>query len=428
VSTYCGAFVSEIACPTDEGSKITYAAKVELFAADIVLSQPAPPSVSAVGGGLAENPSVAGTSDIAFHASDSPSGLYEAIFTVDGTVAGRVILNEEGDRCRNVGETTDGLLAFLSPRPCPPELSVDLPFDTSHIANGPHHLLVTVTDAAGNASVVLDRTITVANPSPAGNGPGGGAPRGPLNGAGVSSEAAEHAVLSAAWKPPRGAHGARSARLRTRFGARRTIEGSLKGPEGRPISSAVVEVASLPAAAGASLRALSSVHTDAAGRFSLALPRGLPSCELLLAYRGHVGDSLPTATRALTLVVPAAPRLGIAPRTASSQGTIRLSGTLLGGPIPPGGKALVLEARAPRGRWLEFHVVRTSTRGRFSFVYRFRLPGPRAISSGSSAKRRPTIPMRLGRRTSWGFLRGEGRGRPTPGRPFPRARHGPAGR
>jgi hypothetical protein len=254
-----------------------------------------------------------------------------------------------------------------------------VPLDTSRIANGPHHLLVTVTDAAGNATPVLDRAITVANPSPGGGGSGeggGGGPRGPLNGGGLSSGAAEHAVLTAAWKPPRGARGARGARLRGRFGARRTIEGALKGPEGRPIAGAAVEIGELPSSAGASLRALSSVRTGAAGRFTLALPRSLPSCELRVYYRSHVGDPLPAATRTLTLVVPAAPRLRIAPRTAPPQGAIRLSGALPGGPLPPGGKALVLEARAPGGRWIEFHVVRTSARGRFSFVYRFRLPGP----------------------------------------------------
>ena len=82
LSASCGAFVSGVACPTTEGEN-RYAAMVELFAADIVLSQPTAPTVSAVSGGLAEDPSVSGTSDVAFHAADSGSGVYEATVAVE---------------------------------------------------------------------------------------------------------------------------------------------------------------------------------------------------------------------------------------------------------------------------------------------------------------------------------------------------------
>ncbi len=54
------------------------------------------------------------------------------------------------------------------------------------LANGSHHLTVSVLDAAGNSAPVLDRNVTVANP---------GAP-GPLNGQGASTGAR----LEARWK------------------------------------------------------------------------------------------------------------------------------------------------------------------------------------------------------------------------------------
>jgi len=67
----------------------------------------------------------------------------------------------------------------------------------------------------------------------------------------------------------------------------------------------------------------------------------------------------------------------------------RFSGRLRSGPVPPGGKQLVLEARAPGGAWLQFKVVRTNARGRFHAGYRFRFPGParyqfRALSEPES--------------------------------------------
>ena len=153
-------------CPTNEGGKITYDAEVELFAADIVLSQPTGPTVSAVSGGLAEDPTVSGTSDVAFHATDPGSGVYEAIVEADGKVVEHEVINEEGGRCHDVGGTTDGLPAFLYTQPCPAEASADIPFDTTALTNGEHHLVVSVTDAAGNAATVLDREITVANQLP----------------------------------------------------------------------------------------------------------------------------------------------------------------------------------------------------------------------------------------------------------------------
>jgi hypothetical protein len=359
VSAYCGAFVNEAPCPTNEGGKITYDAMVELFAADLTLSQPAGPTVSAVGGGLAEDQTVRGTSDVAFHATDPGSGVYEVFFQMDGQTTSHTVLDEDGGRCRDVGATTDGLPAFLYTQPCPAELSVDVPFDTTGLANGVHHLLVSVTDAAGNTATVLDREITVANPA-------AGVARGPANGADPS----ERATLTARWR------GTPGARLRGRYGAERAIEGRLTGPEGHAIAGAEIEVGELPAYAGAPTRALAAPRTGADGRWSLKLPRGLSSCELRIAYRSHLGDALPVATRTLTLTVPAALRLRIAPRSASSKGAIHFSGRLLGGPIPPGGKQLVLEARSPGAPWIEFHVIRTGAHARFGYLYRFRLRGP----------------------------------------------------
>ena len=83
---------------------------------------------------------------------------------MDGKVVQSTVLDEDGGRCRNVGETSDGLAAFLYVQPCPASVSADVGFDTTRVANGEHHLVVSVIDAAGNAATVLDRNITIENP------------------------------------------------------------------------------------------------------------------------------------------------------------------------------------------------------------------------------------------------------------------------
>jgi hypothetical protein len=360
VSTYCGSFVVA-SCPTNEGGKITYDAEVELFAADIVLSQPTGPTVSAVSGGLAEDPTVNGISDVAFHAADPGSGVYEAIVEVDGQVIEHEVINEDGGRCHNVGGTADGLPAFLYTQPCPAEASADLPIDTTALINGEHHVVVSVTDAAGNAATVLDREITVANQLP----PGCAASA--VAGAQSASEAV---ALTAGWKGHGGEH------LRARYGPAHTIEGTLTGPADVAVAGAPIEVCELPAYRGAQATLLTATHTGPTGHWSLALPRDLPASELRIAYRRNPLQALPAALSTLTLTVPAALRLHIFPRTAASSGAIHFSGRLRGGPIPSGGKQLVLEARSPGGPWIEFHVIHTHAKARFSYLYHFRLPGP----------------------------------------------------
>lgn len=345
---------------------------VELFAADIVLSQSSGPTISSVAGGLAEDSTVGGTSDIEFDAADNGSGVYEAVFQVDGQIVSRGVINENGGHCHDVGGTIDGLPAFLYTQPCPASVSVDLPFDTTELSNGTHHLVVTVLDAAGNDATVLSRDITVANSqsqSTSSSTSGAGTStttRGAANG----TNASEHASLTARWKNTENAH------LTDNYGTARTIEGQLTNPEGAPIAGAQIEVSELPSYTGAKARTLTAPHTGAQGKWSLQLPKGSSSSELRFAYRSHIGDALPAATRTLMLTVHAALELSVQPSTASSQGTIHFKGRLLGEPIPTGGKQLVLEARSPGGKWIEFHVLHTGKHGRFSSSYSFRLAGP----------------------------------------------------
>jgi hypothetical protein len=184
----CGG-VADFSCREGEHDANGYAAAVYVYAADLVLEQSAGPTAGNVNGELASAAVVRGDSDVTFTATDPGAGVYEAVFSVDGQVVQSTVVDENGGRCRNVGQTTDGLPAFLYVQPCPASVSADVPFDTTRVANGSHHLVVSVIDAAGNAAPVLDRQITIANPPPPG----------PANGTNASAQAS----LSVSWKGTR---------------------------------------------------------------------------------------------------------------------------------------------------------------------------------------------------------------------------------
>jgi hypothetical protein len=352
-------------CGDGFGDSNGYAAAVYLYAADLVLEQSANPSGGDVSGELASAATVSGTSDVAFSASDPGAGVYEAVFSVDGQVMQSTVLDENGGRCKNVGETSDGLPAFLYVQPCEASVSADVGFDTARLSNGAHHLVVSVTDAAGNSAPVLDREITVENPSPSGTPSLPGTPGSP-NGTNASAQAS----LSVAWKATR------KQSLTVAYGHAETIDGRLTALGGTAISGAQVEVLATPDDAGAQAVAMRSVPTAENGTFSLRLPAGTSSRTLRFVYRAQLGDVVPASTRTLTLGVRAGITLTISPRTSSVGRSIHFHGHLRGGPVPAEGKQLVLEARSPGGPWIEFDVVRTDARGRYHASYRFKFAGP----------------------------------------------------
>jgi hypothetical protein len=343
-------------CPAGKGDANGYAAAVYLYAADLTLEQNEGPHVSDVGGELTSAPTLQGQSDVTFDATDAGSGVYEALFSVDGQVVQRSVLDADGGRCHDVGQTSDGTPAFLYLQPCLPSVAADVAFDSTKAANGVHHLVVSAIDAAGNAAPVLDRTVTVANPPPP------GAPNG-IN-------ASEQASMSVAWQ------GSRKPTLLIGYGHGRWAVGRLSNSAGAPIVGATVEALATPAYAGARSVAMSSPRTDASGRFRLRLAPGASSRVLRFVYRAHAGDPAPTVSRTLRVSVRAPIELSVSPHATSVGRTIFFRGRLRGGPLPSAGKQLVLEARSPGSPWIEFDVVRSDRRGRYKASYRFKFAGP----------------------------------------------------
>jgi hypothetical protein len=366
----CGSLAEMTAeCQAGPGDANGYSSALYLYAADIVLEQSAGPTVSDVGSELAFDQTVHGTSDLSFTAQDPGAGIWKAVVEVDGQVNQTVDLDENDGHCRDVGQTTDGLPAFLYVQPCLPSVSPDLGLDTTRLTNGTHHLLVDVVDAAGNSTTVLNRIIDVENsPSPCA--------------AGVkASGSAALGTLAVSWK------GSKRTALTGAWGRTETILGRLTGPGGAPIAGAAVTLTATPRSPGGPTVAMAGPRTGADGRFTVRVPGTLTSRTLCLAYDPPGGDV--SLASILQLNTRAGLGLHVHPHLTSIGHTIHFSGQLLGGPIPAGGKALVLEARSPGGRWIEFHVVHTRPHGSFTASYTFRFEGPahyqfRAVSEAEA--------------------------------------------
>ncbi len=395
VNVSCGGS-AKFKCPSGKGDANGYAAVVYLYAADLVLEQTSQPRVSEVEGELATTTTLSGTDDLSFHAEDEGSGVYRAVFTVDGKEVAATVLSSNGGHCQNVAQTTDGLPAFLYLRPCPASLRADVPFDTTTLTDGSHHLVVSVTNAAGNSTVALDRNVTVQNdtkgvevptsPSPEGQGPQNTEQHAqPIQ---IPPQVTATAPVTTVQPQNNGTNATPQAGLRVRwsatarsslagvYGRAQGISGRLTTPAGTPIGGAAVQVFDTPLYERAPTRALGTARTAANGSFSFRTPASMPSASLTFAYSAQLGAPAPSVTASLQLRIAASLSLKIAPRTTQRSGRIVFSGKLRGAPLPPGGKQLVLEARTLSGQWRQFQTLSTGPGGSYRASYRFRLAGP----------------------------------------------------
>jgi hypothetical protein len=412
----------------NEGSSAGAWSSFEVHWANFLLSNEATPSASGVGGTLL-SPNAAGTAELTLTATDPGGpGVYLVTVQIDGKTLYSGTPNNNSGKCVPVGSSGSALM-FDYNQPCPTSESVDLPINTTALANGQHTLKVTVQDAAQNSSVVYDGTITVANSSGAGStggtgssggtGPTGGTGStggtGPTGGtgstgptgstgstgsAGSSSSGAGSATAlssSIAIGPgspavlrggPNGTNASDQAKLTARwsstakelrtagYGAADRVTGRLTSAAGQAISGATLDVYETPASHGAVASRIGGVSTGPTGSWTLTLPRGISSSTLRFAYRSHVNDTVDAATATLRLRVHAGIALKITPRASSAGQRIFFSGVLHGVPIPEDGKQLVLEARSGREGWIQFNTIHTDTKGRYRASYRFKFSGP----------------------------------------------------
>jgi len=358
----------EIDCPAtpNEGyPKLN--AEVSVYSAEIVLINDAKPIGSVPAGTLLGDPA-SGNASLSFTAEDQGGpGVYWVTVQIDGQKVWEGTPNLNEGKCVTHG-TVEGARAFEYAQPCPQETEVRTEVSTTSIPNGQHQLEIEVEDAAGNTAVVYDGTITIANnsaaallsPAPV---------RGPANG----TPASESATLTAQWK---GGSGKSVEHLTSTYGRSHQITGKLTtAAGGTPIADALIEVTQKPASLGSTTSSITGSHTNLQGNFIINLPPSSSSTSIQLVYRTHLGDATPAATQTLTLQVPASIQLTVSPHLTSVGHTIILSGKLAG-PIPPGGKKVLFEARVLGHPWIEFHNATVDAHGRFRATHRFTFPGP----------------------------------------------------
>lgn len=354
-------FEAYVNCSTDKSSpSCDFADATEVPAlTDVTLSleDNTPPQVASVSGPLATaaatGASVAGAQAMTFTASDAESGVRSAALTLSPLSGGTPYVRTF---------SFAGECAYDSWNACPLTQTVSgVSVDTDALANGAYAASLTITDAAGNVtndalgSVTVNNPIAVASslgalPGPgAGSSLGGGSP----NGAGASEGA--HLQLGVRASISR-SYGQRALR----------VPGRLLNALGLPIADATLDV--LQQAAGGALELIGHARTKTDGTFVAAVPAG-PSRTIELGYRAFSADSGYAASARLHESVRAGVRLTVNPRRTGSEGTITLTGKVLG-PIPPQGVVVELLVHY-RGRWEPFRDPRTGERGRFHVVYQF---------------------------------------------------------
>jgi hypothetical protein len=364
LSAGCGG-QSEAGRVCNEGGSEGAWSLVRVWWANLLLANEATPSASGIGGTLL-SPNAEGTAELTLDAADPGGpGVYLVTVQIDGKAVYSGTPNNNGGKCVPVG-TSGSALMFDYRQPCPASESVDLPINTTTLANGQHTLKIVAQDAAGNSAVVYDGTITTKQPLIGSLG----AMPGPGTSAGIAGSSAASASV------PNGTTASRAARLHlgvrskiTRSYGHRAVRitGRLLSAAGQPIDGAALEV--LQQVSGSPTpTVIAHARTGSNGTFATTAPGG-PTRTIEVAYRAFSTDAHYAALAAIQESVSAAVRLNVSPRRTSAEGTITLSGRVLG-PVPAQGVVVELLVHY-RGHWEPFRDPRTDSRGRFHVVYQF---------------------------------------------------------
>jgi hypothetical protein len=318
---------------------------LEIRGAEVTLNESVLPAVTVVGGTLLSGSPQTGVRSVGYSASDSESGVARTEILLDDRVV--AVRDFSGDRNR---------CAYASWNACQEAVSEEVAIDTRSVPDGTYVLGVRTTDAAGNTAVTRSGSITVSNQAP--GGPSAVAPP-------PGSQTPD---------PPTGIHVTHVNSTRTfvtsrliRYGSRATLRGVLRDPAGNPIPKAVVDVLLQTERKNSNLRKVTSRTTDANGRFEYKTNRG-PSRLVRFAY----GLSSETATYAFTHDVKVKTSSGVTlhtSRTLLRNGqSVRFYGTIRGNKQR---KVLEVQVRQ-RGRWDTIASVRSDSKGRWSWRYRFK--------------------------------------------------------
>jgi hypothetical protein len=156
--------------------------------------------------------------------------------------------------------------------------------------------------------------------------------------------------------------------MKVDFGKKATITGRLLDAGGKPISNAQLVVLTKRNASTAKFARVTTVTTDAQGRYKWVAPAGA-SRVIRLAYYAFAGDTSVADATDVTVLVAGALTLQ-APKRVANMHTAVFRGQLRGKPVPRGGVLVDLQVFF-HGKWRTFATPRTNAKGAFRFKYRF---------------------------------------------------------
>ncbi len=359
-----------------------------LFGGDISLHATGDPQASNITGPLTSDDPLRGNESVTFSATDQGPGLAYVKTLVDGNAAQSQTIDANGGRCIPVPGTDAYTWAYQVP--CKTSVGGrTYSLNTATLPDGPHRVQVLIEDAAGDRSIVVDRTVSTENAAPASTA----SPASTVAAPSPSSPAAS-LVLSPALGAANGNGASETAQVHipgpgtiVRSFAHRalTISGTLLNDAGAPIGGASLDVREqVEGSAPSDVIARGTSAAD--GGFTVNVPPG-PSRRILVGYRGFSTDPGYSSQAAIQERVAAGVQMHIAPRRTSPTGTIRITGRVAG-PVPPLGVVVELLVHY-RGTWEPFRVPRTDANGHFSVVYQFqgavgRFPFRAEILSGQA--------------------------------------------
>jgi hypothetical protein len=357
------------------GDVLTTIADYSAYRVALSVLDTTPPAGQATGDLLIDSV-LNGQRSVAVTAADRGGGTYLARVVVDGQVAAGSTLGD--GPCRDVDPANSDPFEFTTVLPCPERASTMVALDTNRLGEDLRHdIRVEILDAAGNSTVVAERSVGVDNQPPA----DGyfdrrtrrfqnplfdiAAPR-RLNGEGASSNARLRVYLP---------KGRRAAAARTvAFRSRPTLRARLTDASGRPITGAALWMATRDR--GEDWRISGPPHmTSKTGRIGLRLPAGHPSRMVNLVYFPFSDSHKQTVGRPVRLGVRAGVRLSVSRSRIRNGQRLTFTGRVAG--LRAGRGVLASLQAKVRGSYRSFRQVRVLPAAEWGFrtTYRFTRTG-----------------------------------------------------
>lgn len=370
----------------------------------ISLRDDLPPAVTNVNGALGGSGQHVGTESVSFNATDRGGGLYRAVAQIkphgtgDWQTVARAVVDLNGGKCVDAGETGTDDYEFADPVPCKQSISnASLSVDTTNFPEGSSEFRAYVEDAGGNrADILSSRTFTVAGAD------------------GVSPSTARDDGPAANLAATNGIRASRTAFLRLsgatdrhlRYGQRVQLAGRLVNDRGRPIAGASIEVVGrvlMPDTGAKGLwQPIGAVVTDKNGRFTARVPSGV-SRSVAVVYKANAADPGWTTNAQTNVLVSAGITLNVRDAHVRNKHRVVFRGRVAGD-IPKGGILVTIQVLGG-SEWIPVATsqpeIHTKPNGRFRAAYKFeRTYSPASFRFRALAHRDSAFPFELGRSNS----------------------------